>query len=174
MHEDSSSRRKVDDDVQEGVVPVYLLDRETTTRAKILSNIVKQKRKEKAGKRDVPLPKVYALIRERDTLRREQNKKSDDADLLNEKDEIITQVMEEGEELSTKKQLKNPKTVISQKFLHILDTRQILKRLANEYLKQLGRMVAKLSHANPMTVLRTLVHQVPIAFIRFACQALSI
>ncbi|KAI7748649.1 hypothetical protein M8C21_012449, partial [Ambrosia artemisiifolia] len=45
---------------------------------------------------------VYALTRERDTLRREQNKKSDAAALLKEKDEIITQVMAEGEELSKK------------------------------------------------------------------------
>ncbi|KAL7164850.1 hypothetical protein ACSBR2_040693 [Camellia fascicularis] len=58
MHEESSSRRKVDDDVQEGAIPAYLLDRETTTRAKVLSNTVKQKRKEKAGKWKVPLPKV--------------------------------------------------------------------------------------------------------------------
>lgn len=34
MHEESSSRRKVDDEVQEGAVPAYLLDRENTTRAK--------------------------------------------------------------------------------------------------------------------------------------------
>lgn len=34
MHEESTSRRKVDDDVHEGAVPAYLLDRETTTRAK--------------------------------------------------------------------------------------------------------------------------------------------
>ncbi|BAT76455.1 hypothetical protein VIGAN_01445900 [Vigna angularis var. angularis] len=40
-----------------------------------------------------------------------------------------------------------------------LDTRRILKRLAKENLKQLGRMVAKLAHANPMTVLQTIVHQ---------------
>ncbi|WCJ41112.1 golgin candidate 5 [Euphorbia peplus] len=46
--------------------------------------------------------KVYALTRERDTLRREQNRKSDAAALLKEKDEIITQVMAEGEELSRK------------------------------------------------------------------------
>lgn len=58
MHEESSSRRKVDDDVQDGAVPAYLLDRDATTRAKVLSNTVKQKRKEKAGKWDVPLPKV--------------------------------------------------------------------------------------------------------------------
>ncbi|GJU28944.1 golgin candidate 5 [Tanacetum coccineum] len=46
--------------------------------------------------------KVYALTRERDTLRREQNKRSDATALLKEKDEIITQVMAEGEELSKK------------------------------------------------------------------------
>ncbi|PNX68287.1 ribosome biogenesis protein NSA2, partial [Trifolium pratense] len=57
MHEESTSRRKADDNVQEGAVPAYLLDRENTARAKILSNTIKQKRKEKAGKWDVPLPK---------------------------------------------------------------------------------------------------------------------
>ncbi|BAS75892.1 Os01g0916800 [Oryza sativa Japonica Group] len=41
-----------------------------------------------------------------------------------------------------------------------LDTRRLLKRLAKENLKQLGRMVAKLAHANPMTVLRTIIQQV--------------
>lgn len=52
---------------------------------------------------------------------------------------------------------------VSRSFCRIilqLDTRRILKRLAKENLKQLGRMVAKLAHANPMTVLRTIVHQV--------------
>ncbi|XWS16323.1 hypothetical protein CRYUN_Cryun34aG0075400 [Craigia yunnanensis] len=46
--------------------------------------------------------KVYALTKERDTLRREQSKKNDAAALLKEKDEIINQVMAEGEELSKK------------------------------------------------------------------------
>ncbi|KAJ0971803.1 hypothetical protein J5N97_019762 [Dioscorea zingiberensis] len=46
--------------------------------------------------------KVYALTRERDALKREQSKKSDTAVLLKEKDEIINQVMAEGEELSKK------------------------------------------------------------------------
>ena len=41
-----------------GAVPAYLLDRETVSRAKVLSNTVKQKRKEKAGKWTVPIPKV--------------------------------------------------------------------------------------------------------------------
>lgn len=35
MHEESSSRRKADENVQEGAVPAYLLDRENTTRAKV-------------------------------------------------------------------------------------------------------------------------------------------
>ena len=39
---------------------------------------------------------MYALTKERDTLRREQNRKSDAAALLKEKDEIINQVMAEG------------------------------------------------------------------------------
>ncbi|PNY08480.1 ribosome biogenesis protein NSA2, partial [Trifolium pratense] len=59
-----ASRRKADDNVQEGAVPAYLLDRENTTRAKILSNTIKQKRKEKAGKWDVPLPKNPPIYRE--------------------------------------------------------------------------------------------------------------
>lgn len=91
MHEESSTRRKVDDKVHDGAIPAYLLDRDTTTRAKVkscyifcrcllfhcsssawtqffdtscfwfiqvLSNTIKQKRKEKAGKWEVPLPKV--------------------------------------------------------------------------------------------------------------------
>ncbi|RAL47850.1 hypothetical protein DM860_011435 [Cuscuta australis] len=41
-----------------------------------------------------------------------------------------------------------------------LDTRRVLKRLAKENFKQLARMVAKLAHANPMTVLRTIVQQI--------------
>lgn len=41
-------------------LPAYLLDRETTNRSKILSNTIKQKRKEKAGKWQVPIPQVRA------------------------------------------------------------------------------------------------------------------
>ncbi|CAI5989953.1 unnamed protein product, partial [Closterium sp. NIES-65] len=43
---------------------------------------------------------------------------------------------------------------------HALDTRRTLKRLAKENLKPTGRMVAKLAHSNPLTVLRTIVVQV--------------
>lgn len=44
----------------EGALPVYLLDRDVSQRSKVLSNMIKQKRKEKAGKWDVPIPKVKA------------------------------------------------------------------------------------------------------------------
>ena len=35
MHDESTSRQKVDDDVQEGAIPPYLLDRDQTQRAKV-------------------------------------------------------------------------------------------------------------------------------------------
>ncbi|KAG0723491.1 Ribosome biogenesis protein NSA2 [Chionoecetes opilio] len=59
-HEEKTSRQKDKEGVPEGAVPSYLLDREGQTRAKVLSNMIKQKRKEKAGKWDVPIPKVRA------------------------------------------------------------------------------------------------------------------
>lgn len=61
MHEEKSAKQKTGDAVPEGAVPAYLLDREGEKRAKILSNMVKQKRKEKAGKWNVPLPKVRGI-----------------------------------------------------------------------------------------------------------------
>jgi len=60
MHEERKTKQKNDDKVPQGAVPAYLLDREGQNRAKVLSNMIKQKRKEKAGKWDVPLPKVRA------------------------------------------------------------------------------------------------------------------
>ena len=83
MHEEKQTKTKSDENVQEGAVPAYLLDREKQNRAKVLSNMIKQKRKEKAvcntliicnivfvllnktlnkkGKWEVPLPKVKAM-----------------------------------------------------------------------------------------------------------------
>jgi len=49
------------DEPEEGAVPAYLMDRENVNQTKILSNMVKQKRKEKAGKWNVPVEKVKAL-----------------------------------------------------------------------------------------------------------------
>lgn len=57
-HEEKEARAKNDDGMSDGAVPAFLLDRETTSRAKILSNTIKQKRAEKAGKWTVPIPKV--------------------------------------------------------------------------------------------------------------------
>ncbi|XP_036912451.1 ribosome biogenesis protein NSA2 homolog [Sturnira hondurensis] len=49
-----------DEKTAQGVVPAYLLDREGESSAKVLSNMIKQKQKQKAGKWEVPLPKVCA------------------------------------------------------------------------------------------------------------------
>lgn len=57
-HEEKTNKHKNKDAVPEGALPAYLLDREEVSRAKVLSNTVKQKRKEKAGKWSVPIPKV--------------------------------------------------------------------------------------------------------------------
>ena len=60
MHEKRNTKQKDDEKTPQGAVPAYLLDREGQSRAKVLSNMIKQKRKEKAGKWEVPLPKVRA------------------------------------------------------------------------------------------------------------------
>jgi len=59
-HEEKLNKTKTEEPVQEGAVPAYLLDRNNENRSKILSNTIKQKRKEKAGKWNVPIPKVRA------------------------------------------------------------------------------------------------------------------
>jgi hypothetical protein len=40
MHDESTSRQKVDDDVQEGAIPPYLLDRDQTQRAKVYTLVL--------------------------------------------------------------------------------------------------------------------------------------
>jgi len=60
QHEEKLTKKKAEKPAKEGAVPSYLLDRENTNTAKVLSNTLKQKRKEKAGKWDVPIPKVRA------------------------------------------------------------------------------------------------------------------
>lgn len=59
IHEEKKIKQK-STDVLDGALPVYLLDRNVTKHAKVLSNMIKQKRKEKVGKWDVPIPKVKA------------------------------------------------------------------------------------------------------------------
>jgi len=60
-HEEKEARARNDDGANDGAVPAFLLDREGNSRAKILSNTIKQKRAEKAGKWTVPIPKVRAI-----------------------------------------------------------------------------------------------------------------
>ena len=61
VHEEKDTEHGNKDNVPKGAVPSYLLDREGVSRAKILSNTIKQKRKEKAGKWSVPVPKVKPI-----------------------------------------------------------------------------------------------------------------
>ena len=63
LHKQGSNKHSNDPDNKpnKDVLPAYLLDRETVSRAKVLSNTVKQKRKEKAGKWTVPIPKVKPI-----------------------------------------------------------------------------------------------------------------
>ncbi|KAJ1442720.1 ribosomal protein S8e/ribosomal biogenesis NSA2, partial [Ochromonadaceae sp. CCMP2298] len=61
LHKEGANKHANDDAPKDGAVPAYLLDRENVSRAKILSNTVKQKRKEKAGKWTVPIPKVQPI-----------------------------------------------------------------------------------------------------------------
>jgi ribosome biogenesis protein NSA2 len=58
MHEEKEAKSSSGAPRAETALPAYLLDREGVSHAKVLSNTVKQKRKEKAGKWSVPIPKV--------------------------------------------------------------------------------------------------------------------
>lgn len=61
QHFEGDKKNTEKEKVSDGAVPAYLLDRDQQTRSKVLSNTLKQKRKEKAGKWDVPLPKVRPI-----------------------------------------------------------------------------------------------------------------
>eukprot|EP00924_Labyrinthula_sp_SR-Ha-C_P005893 snap_masked-scaffold_14-processed-gene-8.1-mRNA-1 protein AED:0.23 eAED:0.23 QI:0/-1/0/1/-1/1/1/0/260 len=61
LHNEKKTKHKKEEPIEKDAKPVYLLDREKTTAAKVLSNSIKQKRKEKAGKWDVVLPKVKPI-----------------------------------------------------------------------------------------------------------------
>merc|ERR1712054_81655 len=60
-HQEKDAKTKDGEEAKPGAVPAYLLDREQQKRTKVLSNMIKQKRKEKAGKWQVPIPKVKAM-----------------------------------------------------------------------------------------------------------------
>lgn len=60
-HEEKDATVETPKTKEEGAIPAYLLDRNEVNRTKVLSNMIKQKRKEKAGKWKVPVEKVKAM-----------------------------------------------------------------------------------------------------------------
>jgi len=60
-HEEKDADQKEPNFVPDGAIPAYLMEREGVSRTKILSNMVKQKKKEKAGKWALPVSKVKAM-----------------------------------------------------------------------------------------------------------------
>ena len=54
--ERDNTHKNADSNDQQTAIPAYLLDRQGQNRAKVLSNTIKQKRKEKAGRYQVPTP----------------------------------------------------------------------------------------------------------------------
>ncbi|KAG5447991.1 Ribosome biogenesis protein [Clonorchis sinensis] len=61
MHELKKTNQKLGEAGGPGEKLAYLLDRDEQISAKVLSNTVKQKRAEKAGKWEVPIPKVRSI-----------------------------------------------------------------------------------------------------------------
>lgn len=62
-HEEQGAEVKANEK-PDGAIPGYLLEREEVNRTKILSNMVKQKRKEKAGRWQVPISQVKPMTEE--------------------------------------------------------------------------------------------------------------
>lgn len=60
-HEEKEATAASSKKVEDGAIPAYLMDRNEVNRTKVLSNMIKQKRKEKAGKWKVPIEKVKAM-----------------------------------------------------------------------------------------------------------------
>ena len=63
-HEEKDATAATPKHSEDGALPAYLLDRNEVNRTKVLSNMIKQKRKEKAGKWKVPVEKVKAMSEE--------------------------------------------------------------------------------------------------------------
>ena len=60
-HDERNVKQKDSSNVPDGALPTFLLDREGQRDAKALSTAIKQKRKDKAAKYAVPLPKVRGI-----------------------------------------------------------------------------------------------------------------
>ncbi|KAI6021398.1 ribosomal protein S8e/ribosomal biogenesis NSA2 [Pisolithus microcarpus] len=61
VHDERNVKQADSSTVPDGALPAYLLDREGQKDAKALSSAIKQKRKDKAAKYSVPLPKVRGI-----------------------------------------------------------------------------------------------------------------
>lgn len=61
VHDERNVKQADSSSVPDGALPAYLLDREGQKDAKALSSAIKQKRKDKAAKYSVPLPKVRGI-----------------------------------------------------------------------------------------------------------------
>ncbi len=66
LHDQKTALSKPDAGVADNgtALPPYLMDRAEPNRSKVLSNLVKEKRKEKAGKWNVPLPQVKGIAQD--------------------------------------------------------------------------------------------------------------
>lgn len=64
QHDERNVKQKEADPSSQGALPTFLLDRENQKDAKAMSSAIKQKRKEKAAKYAVPLPKVRGIAEE--------------------------------------------------------------------------------------------------------------
>jgi ribosome biogenesis protein NSA2 len=64
QHEERNIKQSVPNELPDGAVPTYLLDRAQEKDAKQLSSMVKQQRKEAAARFSVPLPKVRGISEE--------------------------------------------------------------------------------------------------------------
>ena len=61
QHDERNVKQKDEGAVPEGALPTYLLDREGQKDAKALSSAIKERRKDRAAKYSVPLPKVRGI-----------------------------------------------------------------------------------------------------------------
>lgn len=61
VHEEKRDAKKAPSGGAKNALPAFLMDRAQIDRSKVLSNSLKQKRKEKAGKWAVPVPKVKPM-----------------------------------------------------------------------------------------------------------------
>jgi ribosomal protein S8E len=63
-HDERNVKQADDSAAKQGALPTYLLDREGQKDAKALSSSIKERRKDKAAKYSVPLPKVRGIAEE--------------------------------------------------------------------------------------------------------------